>query len=426
MRRFIRKKIEILREEAGSFREPVYFTLFKKISKKIVEWGILLIDIVVLIGALPFLLLLFVLLSQRNPKKRVAFFIGLEHVVKKSYERALAMHRRGFRVYFFSFENTGKRYTMPDFSPKIIKYYRFVCADVIRFACMTLKHNPAYLEIYFEGNGLRQLFACLFCQLNRTVTVSVERGALTNMLKNTLTLLYRFTLFTTLKMSSRVFYREAYMYDILLRAKLKESKLFFDFNKVEVKSDPDFGPKEPVVLFLNSFLKWRRLDVVVKAAPIIKKAVPACRFLFVGARDERERRDLEQLICLEQAESYTEVHDWTIHTLPFYERASVFVLPADLVFCNFSLLEAMERGIPAIVADVLDADRIVEHGVEGFLCKQEPEDLAKYVIQLLLNEPLRQNMGRAAREKVKNHFNDEGRMDVVLELVQPVLERELS
>ena len=424
MRRFIRKKIEILREEARSLEEPVYLTLFRKAFKKIVEGVILLIDMVVLIGTVPFLLLLFVLFPRRRPKKHVAFFIGLEHVVKKSYERALVMHRRGFRVYFFSFENTGRRYTQPDFSPEILRYRRFACTDVIRFAYMTLKHNPAYLEIYFEGNGLRQLFACLFCRLNKTVTVSVERGALTNMLKHTLTLLYRFTLFTTLKMSDRVFYREAYMYDILRRAKLKESKLFFDFNKVSVKPEPCYGPKEPVVLFLNSFLKWRRLDVVVKAAPIIRRAVPACHFLFVGARDERERRDLEQLIRLEQAESYTEVHDWTIHTQPFYERASVFVLPADLVFCNFSLLEAMERGIPAVVADVPDADRIVEHGVEGFLCKQEPEDLARYIIQLLLDEALRQHMGRAAGEKVRKHFNDEGRMDVVFELITPILGEE--
>jgi glycosyltransferase involved in cell wall biosynthesis len=73
--------------------------------------------------------------------------------------------------------------------------------------------------------------------------------------------------------------------------------------------------------------------------------------------------------------------------------------------------------LPAIIANVRDADRIVDHGVNGYLCDQEPVIFAKRIIELLQNQELRIEMAKAAREKVKRTFDSEKRMDPILSLI---------
>ena len=63
-------------------------------------------------------------------------------------------------------------------------------------------------------------------------------------------------------------------------------------------------------------------------------------------------------------------------------------------------------------------NKIVRHGVNGFLCDQNEQSLAKYIIELLLNEDIRKKMGQAAREFVVNHYNDEDRMLPILKLLK--------
>lgn len=69
----------------------------------------------------------------------------------------------------------------------------------------------------------------------------------------------------------------------------------------------------------------------------------------------------------------------------------------------------MERGIPSIVADVENADRIIDR-INGFLTKQDSDILAKYIIKLLSDEQLRIKMGKAAREKIVKEFKDKDTM----------------
>ncbi|OQY92046.1 MAG: hypothetical protein B6D41_08625 [Chloroflexi bacterium UTCFX4] len=99
------------------------------------------------------------------------------------------------------------------------------------------------------------------------------------------------------------------------------------------------------------------------------------------------------------------IFDFTDNPTPFYDRAWIFLFPSDLVFCNFSLLEAMARGIPPIISDAQDGERIVEDHVSGFRVPQTAEALANRVMLLLADETLRATMGLAARAKIVKEYN---------------------
>lgn len=65
-------------------------------------------------------------------------------------------------------------------------------------------------------------------------------------------------------------------------------------------------------------------------------------------------------------------------------------------------LEYMARGMPVVASDVEPYRRFVEHGVDGFLCKQEHEWL-KYLSELANDEDLRLKMGAAAKAKAREN-----------------------
>ncbi len=93
------------------------------------------------------------------------------------------------------------------------------------------------------------------------------------------------------------------------------------------------------------------------------------------------------------------VFEYTETPVEYYQRASVFLFPSDIVFLNFSLLEAMEAGVPSIISNVEGSDRIVNDGVNGFIVPQTAEAIANKIIFLLSDEIARRKMGEQAHRK---------------------------
>jgi glycosyltransferase involved in cell wall biosynthesis len=201
------------------------------------------------------------------------------------------------------------------------------------------------------------------------------------------------------------------------RFKIDKNRLFFDYNKVKINKFINLQKDGKFVLFLNGMKKWRRIDLVIKSIKIVIEKVPDARFLLVGVRNQKERNFVEKLIKEEGVNQYVELFDWTNTPQEYYQKSSIFVLPADLIFCNFSLLESMERGLPAIVSNVADADKIVIHGINGYLCDQNEYSLAHYIILLLSDENLRMKMGGAARQTITEFYNDEDRIKPIIKLI---------
>lgn len=363
----------------------------------------IIVDVILFICFLPitivFLTILF--LKRNEEKKKTVFFVGLEHVINKTLVRSEWFEEQGFRTLFFSYEHRATEKSIKS-NNKILKSNIFFTFDLIDILQKFIKYKPVYVELY-STKPFRSIVVSMICKLSRTLCIFILRGLYTKIKSQCL----------LARIVDWVLYRELYMPEILLKNKVKQDKLIFDPNKVKLKPLDSYGRKKKNVLFLNGFKRWRNIELVIKSVKYVKIEIPDVKYYLVGARGEVELNYAFNFVKEEGVDDWVIIEEWTENPERYYENASVFVLPADLIYCNYSLLEAMERGVPAIVADVEDANKIITHNKNGFLSQKDEVDIAKYIIMLLSNEELRQKMGMEARKTIENNFNHLDRMRIV-------------
>jgi glycosyltransferase involved in cell wall biosynthesis len=87
--------------------------------------------------------------------------------------------------------------------------------------------------------------------------------------------------------------------------------------------------------------------------------------------------------------------------------------------CGFKALQYMALGIPALVSPVGINTRIVDHGINGFVCTNDA-DWANALRELLGNRERLIEMGKHTREKIENHFSVESNSPNFLALFSDV------
>ena len=83
--------------------------------------------------------------------------------------------------------------------------------------------------------------------------------------------------------------------------------------------------------------------------------------------------------------------------------------------CGFKAIQYMALGMPALVSPVGVNIDIVDHGINGFVCK-ELDDWEKYIMQLLENADMRCKMSRAARDKIEKKYSVTATQNLFLQL----------
>jgi glycosyltransferase involved in cell wall biosynthesis len=97
---------------------------------------------------------------------------------------------------------------------------------------------------------------------------------------------------------------------------------------------------------------------------------------------------------------------WRQDVDALHRRWQVFVQPSIYEGFGLAALEAMASGLPVVASATGGLPELVEDGVTGFLVPVGDVDaLADRLRQLLEDEELRVQAGRAARERVREHFS---------------------
>lgn len=194
--------------------------------------------------------------------------------------------------------------------------------------------------------------------------------------------------------------------------------------------DPDFytrrcysltNRKTTTFLFFNSFKNYRNLKVLIQAANEVIECRKNVFFLIVGARSHREydravsqvkNRDRIAVLGLSNEKEF------------YFSLADVFILPADHVYLNVALLEAMSLGLCPVLSDVQWASAIVEPGESGVLVpNRDPQALAEALIRLADDPQARRRMGEAAAHRVRERFGVDGRARRHFQVYADVLAR---
>jgi len=85
-------------------------------------------------------------------------------------------------------------------------------------------------------------------------------------------------------------------------------------------------------------------------------------------------------------------------TVPYYQEASIFVLPSLNEGMSNAMLEAMSSGLPILATDTGGTVELVTDGENGYIIRmKDAVHLAEKIEALIVNPQLREKMGQASR-----------------------------
>ena len=97
----------------------------------------------------------------------------------------------------------------------------------------------------------------------------------------------------------------------------------------------------------------------------------------------------------------------TDNVLDVYNKAAIFAFPSAYEGFGLALTEAMSAGLPAVGCKSCPAvNELIKDGENGFLCENGVDAFAQALEKLMSDEELREKMGQAAKEDMKQYAPD--------------------
>ncbi len=279
-----------------------------------------------------------------------------------------------------------------------------------------LKSRHFDLVEFYPYSHLALLMAILI-KLRRIPMLAIARGDEYAYVSGRMPRLQAVSFGLTYRLADHVLYKEPYMAEMM--SKLGKRSIWMLPNAVSV---PNYAREHRAdrctFLFLNSISWWRHPEVPLQAFLQIAEELKLTsgsdvRMHIVGfGRDKSDaemgQREEKLRAMVRDRDVPVELLSWTSEPVKSLDEADVFLLPSEMDFGNFGLLEAMSRGVPAIVQDTGAPDAPVQHGISGFNLPLDVDSWRKHMLRLIQDTPLRAELGRQARERVIESYSLEG------------------
>ncbi|MGP3980465.1 glycosyltransferase [Streptomyces sp. KR80] len=155
-------------------------------------------------------------------------------------------------------------------------------------------------------------------------------------------------------------------------------------------------PQTPLVVCVGRLCRQKGQDVLLRAWSRVVARVPGARLVLVG--DGPDRDALRRL-----APHGTLFAGEAADTAPWYAAADLVVLPSRWEGMALAPLEAMACGRPVVVSDVAGARESLapDHAPHCLVPPDHADALARVLTALLLDQRLRDTLGRQAYEHVR-------------------------
>jgi glycosyltransferase involved in cell wall biosynthesis len=196
----------------------------------------------------------------------------------------------------------------------------------------------------------------------------------------------------------------------------------FPFLKYKGKESKGFDMISPgTILFFGRIKKYKGLEYLIEAEPVITGEVPDARIVIAGTGDNMEGyRNM-----MDNSDSFTILDRFISYEegAALFGGCSMVVLPYTEASQSGVIHPAYAFGKPVVATDVGSIPEILDDGVTGIIVPPgDSEALAKAVVKLLKDDELRKEMGGKGREKLKTDLSWDGvtadLMDVYAKLVR--------
>jgi glycosyltransferase involved in cell wall biosynthesis len=178
-------------------------------------------------------------------------------------------------------------------------------------------------------------------------------------------------------------------------------------NGMALRAKLNMSDNDKVCLFVGRMIKDMGLHTLLHAIPPTLERKPEVKFIIVGQDGE----------LFPAAEELARRYEKRMHVFPnvpfdalasFYAAASVVVAPTEghRACGSLAAMEAMATGKAVIAANVGGIPELVVDGQTGCLvAANDPEGLAKAIVDLLFKDALRARMGSQGRKRIEEFFD---------------------
>lgn len=158
-------------------------------------------------------------------------------------------------------------------------------------------------------------------------------------------------------------------------------------------------PRKFTVLSVCRFYPRKRLDVLLRAAALLRDRVPQLEVRIVGRGPEYKRlRQLCSELRVEHAVRW--LGDASLSGLAAeYNRTDIFCLPSSQEGFGIVFLEAMAAGKPIVAARAAAVPEVVSRGI--LVEPEDPEALAEGILLLYSDPDLRKSLAEAGLREVE-------------------------
>jgi len=175
-----------------------------------------------------------------------------------------------------------------------------------------------------------------------------------------------------------------------------------EFNQVPFRQNLD----NPKILTVMNFNFWHKAKGVIEIAKVLSRISHEKRqnmeYTIVGDGPERLKvqNEIEHFKTDFLKVNFAGFDD----PKKYYANADLFAYVSGFDNMPISIMEAMAAGLPVAANQIGALSEIITNGVDGLL-SPDPENYKYNVIRLLEDSDLRQKLGQAARQKVKEKFD---------------------
>jgi L-malate glycosyltransferase len=169
----------------------------------------------------------------------------------------------------------------------------------------------------------------------------------------------------------------------------------------EVRRELGVG-KEALILHSSNLRQFKRIDLLLEAAALIRPRESFKLLILAGAPFEPFMADVRRLGLEDRIivrEQVTEIED-------YLQAADIGLFTSDMESFCLSILEAMCFGCPSVAAAVGGIPEVVESGKSGLLGPPGNAEGFARAVETLIREPvLRASLGAVARVRARELFS---------------------
>lgn len=182
-----------------------------------------------------------------------------------------------------------------------------------------------------------------------------------------------------------------------------DTQRFRDGNGARFRQAQGIAPDRPLLVHVGRVAHEKNIDFLLHALQRVRVAVPEVLLMIAG--EGPARRHLERLarqLGLESSVLFLGYLDRERELLDCYSAGDVFVFASRTETQGLVLLESMALGVPVVALAEMGTKDILAPERGALVAREDPEDFAAKVLQLLQNPGLREALAIDAREYAGN------------------------